>query len=77
VSRIAEVEDLIPEVIESLTEPQLNEWYPETVLESPMTVHHFLIHLLCHLLYHVGQINYIRRLVVASPAITTLDGKLD
>jgi hypothetical protein len=70
VSRIAEVEDLIPEVIESLTEPQLSERYPETVLESPMTVRHFLIHLHGHLLYHVGQINYLRRLLVPSPAIS-------
>ena len=69
VSRIAEVEGLIPQVIESLTESQLNEWYPETVLESPMTVRHFLIHVLGHLLYHFGQINYIRRVLVPGSEI--------
>jgi hypothetical protein len=43
-SRIAEVEHLIPEVIESLSEPHLNEDYPEVALESALTVHGHLSH---------------------------------
>lgn len=69
-SRIAEVEHLIPEVIESLSDLHLNEEYPEVVLESAMTVRHLLIHLHGHLMYHIGQINYIRRLLDPGSALT-------
>jgi uncharacterized damage-inducible protein DinB len=40
------------------------------VLESAMTVRHFLIHLHGHLMYHIGQISYIRRLLDPGPALT-------
>ena len=36
--------------------------YPEEVFKTPMTTEYFLIHLTTHLGYHLGQINYHRRL---------------
>lgn len=36
--------------------------YPVHVFDKPMTTMHFLIHLHGHLNYHLGQINYVRRL---------------
>jgi hypothetical protein len=36
--------------------------YPEKVFDYEMTSSHFLIHLSAHLGYHLGQINYHRRL---------------
>jgi Protein of unknown function (DUF1572) len=62
-SRLTELEGIIPEVVESLTEQRLDETYPEVVLDLPMTVRQFIIHLHGHLTYHTGQINYIRRLL--------------
>jgi uncharacterized damage-inducible protein DinB len=37
--------------------------YPEDVLGYPMTTGYFLMHLLAHLSYHLGQINYLRRIL--------------
>jgi len=45
------------------TDPSLLEKnYPLLVFEEPMTTQYFLIHLTAHLEYHLGQINYHRRL---------------
>ena len=40
---------------------QLDETYVENVMGYEMTTRYFLLHLLAHLSYHLGQINYIRR----------------
>ncbi len=40
----------------------LTKEYPVQVFDHPMTTLHFLIHLHGHLNYHLGQINYVRRL---------------
>jgi uncharacterized damage-inducible protein DinB len=37
--------------------------YPEEVFKVPMTTEYFLIHLTSHLGYHLGQINYHRRMI--------------
>lgn len=37
--------------------------YPEKVFDYPMTTSYFLIHLTAHLGYHLGQVNYHRRLL--------------
>lgn len=41
----------------------LDKLYPEEVLGYPMTTGFFLTHLFGHFGYHLGQINYHRRLV--------------
>ncbi|MBY0502975.1 MAG: DUF1572 domain-containing protein [Bryobacteraceae bacterium] len=46
----------------SLEPARLEEIYPEEVLGKPMTTGFFLIHLYGHLRYHLGQVNYHRRL---------------
>lgn len=54
---------LIAKTIRNLSLDQLEKEYPEKVFEQPMTVEYFLLHLLAHLNYHLGQINYHRRMV--------------
>jgi hypothetical protein len=54
---------VVPAAIRSLTPEQLAAPYPEKVFENPMTVEYFLLHLYAHLNYHLGQINYHRRLL--------------
>lgn len=44
---------------------QLEQEYPVKVFDYSMTTEFFLIHLACHLTYHLGQINYHRRLLDA------------
>ncbi|MFG4001571.1 DinB family protein [Flavobacterium aquidurense] len=47
----------------SLTEKDLEAIYPQIVFEKEMTTGFFLVHLSTHLAYHLGQINYHRRLI--------------
>ncbi|WP_264523189.1 MULTISPECIES: DinB family protein [unclassified Flavobacterium] len=49
--------------LDSLTEADLEQTYPQIVFEKEMSTGFFLVHLSTHLAYHLGQINYHRRLV--------------
>jgi uncharacterized damage-inducible protein DinB len=49
--------------LKTLSDASLQELYPEEVLGYPMTTGFFLVHLFGHFGYHLGQINYHRRLV--------------
>ena len=63
---ITKIEDTIAVVnntLNGLTEKDLEEIYPQIVFEKEMTTGFFLVHLSTHLAYHLGQINYHRRLV--------------
>ena len=46
-----------------LEKERLGDDYPEQIFATPMTIEYFLIHLASHLGYHLGQINYHRRLL--------------
>ena len=46
-----------------LTEEDLTKEYPVLVFAEPMTYESFLVHLAAHLSFHLGQINYHRRLL--------------
>lgn len=46
-----------------LTEEDFDKPYPIEVFGQPMTTGYFLTHLTTHFNYHLGQINYHRRLV--------------
>jgi uncharacterized damage-inducible protein DinB len=48
----------------TLDQAILVETYPLEVMGYPMTTGYFLIHLYGHLSYHLGQVNYHRRLLV-------------
>ena len=54
---------IITNTIRSIPAGILENDYPEKVLENTMTIEYFLLHLLAHLDYHLGQINYHRRLL--------------
>jgi uncharacterized damage-inducible protein DinB len=49
--------------LEKLTAEDLAKTYPIEVFGHPMTTEYFLLHLATHLNYHLGQINYHRRLL--------------
>ena len=48
--------------LDQVTPEQLEADYPKVVFADKMTTGWFLIHLATHLNYHLGQINYHRRL---------------
>ncbi|MCA4900062.1 MAG: DinB family protein [Bacteroidota bacterium] len=54
---------MIETVLPSIKEEQLAGEYPLIVFKDKMTTSYFLVHLVGHLGYHLGQINYHRRLL--------------
>ncbi|MBK9421545.1 MAG: DinB family protein [Flavobacteriales bacterium] len=56
---IASVEDALAQ----LDEQRLLQPYPIRVLPEETTTGYFLLHLYGHLNYHLGQVNYLRRLL--------------
>jgi hypothetical protein len=69
VERIEEVRDLVVRVIAGLSAGQLEARYPEDVLGVPSSVQQGLISLHGHLNYHLGQIDYLRRVLTQGGAI--------
>lgn len=63
VSKIEEVAAIVDRCLSSLKEDDLDKQYPMKVFEYDMTTGYFLVHLAVHLGYHLGQINYHRRLL--------------
>ena len=68
-SRIDAVAASIPPVIAGLSGAALDAVYPEAVLGRPWSTRQFLMHLSGHLNYHLGQIDYLRRLTTGAGAI--------
>ena len=54
---------MIETTILKLTNEQLEADYPRLVFKEKTSTYFFLIHLATHLAYHLGQINYHRRLL--------------
>lgn len=54
---------MLNKVLNNLTEEEATKEYPILVFEKTTTTEYLLIHLATHLSYHLGQINYHRRLL--------------
>jgi len=61
--RIDETKSVVLDTLEQMSKKELEKLYPQQVLDEPVTTEYFLIHLLTHLNYHLGQINYHRRMM--------------
>lgn len=70
--RIEALKPLICSTVADLSAEQLESEYPVLVLEKPMTVQQFVIHLYGHLSWHLGQIDSTRRVLTGSGAIPLL-----
>lgn len=62
-SSIDNTKEVVLNVLETLSVDELEKDYPIEVFKKKMTTIYFLIHLHSHLNYHLGQINYHRRLL--------------
>ncbi|MEI9921812.1 MAG: DinB family protein [Bacteroidota bacterium] len=62
VKEIAKTKDAVKTTFEKVSPDILETEYPYPVFEYAMTVQHFMIHLAAHFGYHLGQVNYHRRL---------------
>ena len=69
IARLEAVKASIPAVIAALSNEQMGATYPENVLKTPLSTLQFLMHLLGHLNYHLGQVDYLRRFVTGNAAI--------
>ena len=61
--KIESLIQIVNSTLEKLSDEDLKKDYPTEALGYKMTTEYFLIHLLSHLNYHLGQINYHRRLL--------------
>lgn len=63
ISEIEKTKTAVRSALERMDPLILDNDYPEKVFSYSMTSSHFLIHLTAHLGYHLGQVNYLRRLL--------------
>ena len=63
VQKIEDTIVIIDQVMSNFKTEQLDDEYPLEVLGGKMTTGYFLVHLATHLSYHLGQVNYHRRLL--------------
>ena len=62
-ARVKNTQEVVEKTLNSMKNEQLSDKYPENVMGYDMTVLYFLVHLNGHLNYHLGQINYHRRIL--------------
>ncbi|TXG39278.1 DinB family protein [Seonamhaeicola maritimus] len=61
--QINETIEVVEKTLKDFQFEALEKNYPIEVFGKPMTTEYFLVHLTTHLSYHLGQINYHRRLL--------------
>lgn len=62
IKEIGRAKEAVKNGLASITADILETDYPLPVFDYAMTVQHFMIHLAAHFGYHLGQVNYHRRL---------------
>ena len=63
IKKIEETKIIVESSLHELTTEQLENEFPILVFENKTSIGFMLIHLATHLTYHLGQINYHRRLI--------------
>lgn len=63
VKKITGLMSMIDKVLSKLDEAELSKEYPLFVLDTRTSTEYMLVHLATHLAYHLGQVNYHRRLL--------------
>ncbi|MCR5886230.1 DUF1572 domain-containing protein [Hymenobacter sp. J193] len=61
--KVAETRDIVDASLRTLSPEVLTQEYPLLVFEQKTSTEYLLVHLTTHLAYHLGQINYHRRLL--------------
>ena len=63
IQQVEETIQMIETTLDQLSSEQLQAEYPLLVFKEKTSVEYMLVHLTTHLAYHLGQINYHRRLL--------------
>ncbi len=61
--KVTDTIKVVKHALINVKQEDLEKEYPIVVFKEKMTTGYFLIHLATHLTYHLGQINYHRRLI--------------
>jgi hypothetical protein len=69
VQRMEQVKELVARVVAPLSDDDLAAAYPERVLDTALSSHDYLVHLHGHLNFHLGQIDYLRRILTEGSAV--------
>jgi len=69
IRRLQAVSELVPDIVSGLSGPALEATYPEKVFASSLSTGQVLLSLYGHLNYHLGQIDYLRRMLTKEGAI--------
>jgi hypothetical protein len=69
IQRIAAVKEMVPGIVSGLTPAELQSIYPEMVFGAPISTQQLLLSLYGHLNYHMGQIDYLRRVLTRGTKI--------
>ena len=65
ISKIDNTVLVVQDALSKMNEDELDKEYPLLVFDKKTSTEYFLVHLAAHLAYHLGQINYHRRLLDA------------
>ncbi|MCH2032343.1 MAG: DUF1572 domain-containing protein [Tenacibaculum sp.] len=63
IESIQETKEMINKTLLPLSEEDLKKEYPILKFSKPESIAFFMVHLIKHLTYHLGQVNYHRRLI--------------
>jgi len=63
IEKINESIEIVNQTLDKITAEEIDSEYPILVFEEKTSTEYFLVHLTTHLAYHLGQINYHRRLL--------------
>ena len=63
IQKIEDTISVVNKVLPTLDDDTIQKEYPLLVLKEKTSTEYFLIHLTTHLGYHLGQVNYHRRLI--------------
>ena len=63
ISDINSLKDVIKISLSNLSEEDLKKEFPVKIQEQTFTTQNMLIYLLAHFNYHLGQVNYLRRML--------------
>jgi hypothetical protein len=69
IQRIEGVKETVPGIVAGLTPTELQSTYPEMVFGTPISTQQLLMSLYGHLNYHMGQIDYLRRVLTGGTKI--------
>ncbi len=68
-ARIDALKQTIPAIVEALPPEDFAKLYPQNVFGKPITTGQFVIHLHGHFSWHLGQIDYLRRVLTEGGAL--------